>query len=61
MDWNVIDKEFLQILACPVCKRDLTSKGKLLICQNCQVYYEIKEGIPILLPDSGKPLEKENH
>ncbi len=56
----MLSKELLEILACPVCKGDLVyeeDKGRL-VCNSCKVYYEIKEGIPVLLPDSGKPLEE---
>jgi len=58
----MIDKDLLEILACPVCKGDLKydEKRDVLICDKCRVYYEIKEGIPVLLPDSGKPLSGEN-
>ncbi len=58
----MLSKELLEILACPVCKGDLNyEKDKdRLVCEKCGVYYEIKEGIPVLLPDSGKPLEEGN-
>lgn len=58
----MIDRELLEILACPVCKGDLKydEEKDILICERCKVYYEIKEGIPVLLPDSGKPLSGGN-
>ncbi len=43
-------KELLKILACPVCKGDLKLEKNKLICLSCKKEYEIKEGIPILLP-----------
>ncbi len=57
----MIDEELLKILACPVCKGDLDYKEDrdVLICKVCKVYYEIRDGIPVLLPDSGKPLQEE--
>ncbi|MDQ7038781.1 MAG: Trm112 family protein [Aquificota bacterium] len=57
----MIDEELLKILACPVCKGDLEYREDrdVLICKNCRVYYEIKDGIPVLLPDSGRPLREE--
>lgn len=58
----MISRELLNILACPVCKGDLLyeeEKGRL-VCGRCRVYYEIKEGIPILLPEAGKPIEEGN-
>jgi len=48
-----IDKELLDILACPKCKGDiLYDEGKNgLICQNCKVMYPIKDDIPVMLID----------
>ncbi len=52
-----IDKEFLEILACPVCKGvfDLQERdGKEeLLCSKCHRAYPIEDGIPNLLPDAG--------
>lgn len=53
-----ISQELLDILACPKCKGDihLTDTGDGLVCDNCKLLYEIKEGIPIMLIDEAKPL-----
>ena len=55
-----LNKELLDILACPQCKGDIylnkTEDG--LICDNCQLLYEIKDDIPIMLIDEAQPLEK---
>ncbi len=58
----MLDRKLLEILACPVCKGDIEYDEirNVLICRKCKVMYEIKEGIPVLLPDSGKPLEGGN-
>ncbi|MEW6757246.1 MAG: Trm112 family protein [Acidobacteriota bacterium] len=52
-----IDKDFLEILACPICKApfEFREKGgkEQLVCTECRRVYPIEEGIPILLPDSG--------
>ncbi len=58
----MLDDKLLEVLACPVCKGELeyNSEKEILVCRNCRVYYEVKEGIPVLLPDSGKPLEEGN-
>jgi len=45
----MIDKELLDIIACPKCKKDLILEKNNLICNNCKRNYNIKEGIPILL------------
>jgi uncharacterized protein YbaR (Trm112 family) len=54
----VISKELLEILACPQCKGEvkLNEAANGLICQNCQLMYEIKEDIPIMLIDKAKKL-----
>lgn len=46
-----MDKELLEILACPVCKGHLELKNESLFCSLCQKEYIFKEGIPILLQD----------
>jgi uncharacterized protein YbaR (Trm112 family) len=48
-----IDKELLEILACPKCKGDiqLNAKGDGLICNACRLMYPIKEDIPVMLID----------
>ena len=56
-----IDKELLEILACPKCKGDvhLTEKGEGLICGVCRVMYPIKDDIPVMLIDEAIPLDKQ--
>jgi uncharacterized protein YbaR (Trm112 family) len=55
-----INKELLEILACPKCKGDvhLTDDGGGLICENCRLLYEIRDDIPIMLIDEAKPLDQ---
>jgi len=55
-----IDKELLDILACPKCKGDirLNKEGDGLICDACNLLYEIKEDIPIMLIDEAIDLNK---
>ena len=54
-----INKELLDILACPKCKGAilLNEKQDGLICQACRLVYEIRDGIPIMLINEAKPLE----
>jgi uncharacterized protein YbaR (Trm112 family) len=53
-----ISKELLDILACPKCKGDirLNETGDGLICDNCQLLYEIRDDIPVMLIEEAKPL-----
>ena len=53
-----ISQELLEILVCPKCKGeiDLNEEKKGLVCEACQLFYEIKDDIPIMLIDEAKPL-----
>ena len=53
-----VNKELLDILACPKCKGDiyLNAKEDGLICDNCRLLYEIRDDIPIMLIDEARPL-----
>jgi hypothetical protein len=57
-----ISKDLLDILACPKCKGDiyLTDSGDGLICDNCNLLYEIRDDIPIMLIEEAKPLSEKN-
>ncbi len=52
-----LDKELIEILACPQCKDNLTATEKEdgLICSSCRLIYPVKEDIPILLVDEAAP------
>ena len=45
----MIDKELLDILACPACKADVELKNDKIVCIKCGRKYPIKDGIPIML------------
>ena len=47
----MIDKELLDILACPACKADVELKENKIVCKSCGKKYPIKDGIPIMLID----------
>ncbi len=58
----MLDEKLLQILACPKCKGELdyrTDPEEVLICNSCNLIYEVKDDIPIMLVDEAKPLKKE--
>jgi len=46
-----IDKELLDILACPACRGDMKSgaAADFLYCLSCSRRYPVKNGIPILI------------
>jgi len=49
-----MDKELLEILACPKCKQNIELKGDKLICKKCKKYYPVRDGIPVMLIDEAK-------
>lgn len=58
----MIDKELLDILACPACKQSVRLEGDKIICQNrdCGLRYPIRDGIPVMLiEEAEKPGESD--
>jgi len=53
-----LNKELLDILACPKCKGDLelTAPEDGLICNACKLVYPVREEIPVMLIDEAIPL-----
>ncbi len=55
-----LNKELLDILACPKCKGDirLNETGDGLVCDHCKLLYHIKDDIPVMLIDEATPIEE---
>ncbi|MEM5843226.1 MAG: Trm112 family protein [Candidatus Aenigmatarchaeota archaeon] len=53
----MIDKELLEILACPKCKGDLELKNMFLVCNNCKLAFPILDDVPDLLLEDAWKLE----
>ena len=55
----MIDSKLLEILACPVCKKEVRPENETLVCVQCGRAYPVRDGIPVMLveeaqmPDSG--------
>ena len=45
----MIDKELLDILACPACKADVVLGDDMIVCTKCKRRYPVRDGIPIML------------
>ncbi|HVL80729.1 MAG TPA: Trm112 family protein [Actinomycetota bacterium] len=56
-----IDRELLEILACPKCKHPVTEETKdgeeFLVCTapDCRLAYPVRDGIPVMLIDEARP------
>ncbi len=45
----MIDKELLDILACPSCKGEVKEEDTQVLCLQCGAKYPVKDGIPVML------------
>lgn len=43
-----VDRELLELLACPACHAAVRDEGEELVCQGCERSYPVRE-VPILL------------
>ena len=44
-----VDKELLEILACPVDHSTVREEGDRLVCTECRRRYPVRDGIPVML------------
>jgi uncharacterized protein YbaR (Trm112 family) len=51
---HVIDKELLEILACPACKAPVKQEGDRIVCTKCRRRYPIRDDIPVMLVDEAE-------
>ncbi len=50
----MIDKELLEILACPACKSEVELREEKIVCLKCRRRYPIRDGIPVMLIDEAE-------
>jgi uncharacterized protein YbaR (Trm112 family) len=52
----MIDKQLLDILACPACQADVSEKDGRIVCVNprCALKYPVRDGIPVMLVDEAE-------
>ncbi|MDV5122055.1 MAG: Trm112 family protein [Candidatus Scalindua sp.] len=56
----MIDKELLEILACPLCKAEVRLENDKIVCTKCGRRYPVKDDIPVMLIDEAEmPEDKE--
>lgn len=55
----MIDKELLEILACPGCKGDIeyVEAEDKIVCKACRLKYPIRNDIPIMLIEEAEKIE----
>lgn len=51
----MIDKELLEILACPEDKAPVRLEDDRIVCTQCGRRYPIRDGIPVMLVDEAEP------
>ncbi|ACO03292.1 MAG TPA: tetraacyldisaccharide 4'-kinase [Persephonella sp.] len=56
----MIPEDILQILACPVCKKDLIYTENSFVCTECKLEYPIIDDIPVFLIEEAKKLTDED-
>ena len=54
----MLDKKLLEILVCPICKKDLIydKDRKELICLSDLLAFPVKDGIPVMLEDEAREI-----
>lgn len=52
----MVQKELLEILACPSCRSPVKEEGEELRCANpgCGLRYPVRDGIPVMLIEEAK-------
>lgn len=52
----MIDKELLEILACPQCHAPVRQEGERIVCTSsaCGLRFPIREGIPVMLVEEAE-------
>ncbi len=50
----MIDRELLDILACPACRAEVRLERDRIVCTSCGRRYPVRDGIPIMLVDEAE-------
>ena len=56
----MIDKELLDILACPLCKEEVKLEDDKILCTKCGRRYPIRDDIPIMIIEEAEVPEGQN-
>ena len=50
----LLDKDLLDILACPACRAEVRLEGDRIVCTSCGRRYPVRDGIPIMLVEEAE-------
>jgi uncharacterized protein YbaR (Trm112 family) len=52
----MLDKQLLEILACPACQSDVAEADGRVVCQSsdCGLKYPVRDGVPVMLVDEAQ-------
>lgn len=50
----MVDKDLLEILACPSCKGDVCEENDKIVCKKCGLKYPVKSGVPVMVIDEAQ-------
>ena len=50
----MVNKELLEIIACPKCKKDVVLEKGKIVCTGCGRRYPIKNDIPIMMVEEAE-------
>jgi hypothetical protein len=51
---TLLDKDLLDILACPACRAEVRLEGERIVCTSCGKRYPVRDGIPIMLVEEAE-------
>ena len=56
-----MDRKQIQMMVCPECngKLEYDKNNKELICDSCKIAFPVKDGIPVMLIDESRKLDKD--
>ena len=50
-----MDPDLRALLVCPSCRGDLMDAVDGLLCEPCDQFYPVQEGVPFLVPECARP------
>ncbi len=53
-----LDRELLEVLACPRCKGPVEDRDQWVVCIRCALAYPVEDGIAVMLPERAVALKE---